>query len=75
MWRDKIKSVTLTQFRANVSLIEPNLSKLGEQAKTLRFTTAYLCEVDFSTLIIVKSKTVQRLIKRGYQICINNHNF
>ena len=65
MWKDKFKKVSLTQFWANVQLMEPSLSDLFKQAATafLPFPTTYLCESGFSTLTMIKTKYHNRLQK------------
>ena len=63
MWKDKFKKASLTQFWANVQSMEPSLSDLCKQAATalLPFPTTYLCESDFSTLTMIKTKYRNRL--------------
>ena len=58
MRRDKLKTVSLTQFWASAQSIEPNLSDLGQPAAValLPFSTTFLCKAGFSTLALVKTK-------------------
>ena len=58
LWRNKFKTVSLTQFWAEVQLKEPNLSDLCWQKikSLLPFPTTYLCKAEFSALAMIKTK-------------------
>ena len=68
MWRDKFKTVSLTQFLANVQSMEPNLSDLCQQGAValLPFPTTFYCETSFS----IYQALPQTATERGYQIAL-----
>ena len=76
MWRDKLKTVSLTQFGANVQSMKPNLSNLCQQAAVALclFKQYSYVKPAFQHWLCLKPSTATNCNRKMISHCIDDHD-